>query len=104
MQWRQYSALSHASFDGYIGEIPAGAYFVLDRFPHEERPKIEKMYLAFLTRHIGRAALAMLCIVTELSCIFASGATRSTSASRKCGKRYLAYSRSRRFTTNGITR
>ncbi|MGA3072962.1 MAG: hypothetical protein ABSG56_04640 [Bryobacteraceae bacterium] len=70
MQWRQYSALSHASFDGYIGEIPAGAYFVLDRFPHEERPKIEEMYLAFLTRHIGRAALATLCIVTELQLYF----------------------------------
>jgi hypothetical protein len=70
MQWRQYSALSHASFDGYIGELPAGAYFVLDAMPHEERPKVEKMYLAFLTRHIGRAAMILLCLVTELQLYF----------------------------------
>jgi hypothetical protein len=53
LQWRQYSALLHGSFDGYIGEIPAGAYFVIDTLPHDERPKVETMYLAFLTRHIG---------------------------------------------------
>jgi len=70
MQWRQYSALAHANFDGYIGEIPAGAYFILDKFRHEERPKIEDMYPVFLTRHMGRAALAMLCIVTELQLFF----------------------------------
>ena len=70
MQWRQYSALSHASLDGYIGEIPARSYFVIDSFPHEHRPQIEKMYLAFLTRHIGRAAMVLLCIVTELQLYF----------------------------------
>ena len=66
MQWRQYSALSHAAYDGYIGEIPAGAYFMNDAFPPEHRADIEKMYMAFLTRHIGRAAMILLCIVTEL--------------------------------------
>jgi len=70
MQWRQYSALSHAGFDGYIGEIPAGPYFVIDNFPHDDRPKIEKMYPAFLTKHIGRAAMVLLCIVTELQLYF----------------------------------
>jgi hypothetical protein len=30
MQWRQYSALSHAGYEGYIGEITPGAYFVMD--------------------------------------------------------------------------
>jgi len=70
MQWRQYSALSHAAFEGYIGELPAGAYFILDSLPHEMRPGIEQMYLAFLTRHIGRAALILLCLVTELQIYF----------------------------------
>jgi hypothetical protein len=70
MQWRQYSALSHASFDGYIGEIPSGAYFVLDSLPLEERPSIEKIYVAVLTKHIGRAAMVLLCIVTELQLYF----------------------------------
>ena len=36
------SALSHASFDGYIGEIPAGAYSPRPLPPHEERPKIRR--------------------------------------------------------------
>lgn len=66
MQWRQYSALSHAAYDGYIGEIPAGAYFMEDRMPHEQRAELDKMYMAFLTRHIGRAAMILLCTVTEL--------------------------------------
>lgn len=70
MQWRQYSALSHASYDGYIGEIPAGGYFVLDSLPHDKRSVIEKSYLAFLTRHIGRAAMLLLCISTELQLYF----------------------------------
>jgi len=70
MQWRQYSALSHGAYEGYIGELPAGAYFILDSFPHEIRPGIEKMYLAFLTRHIGRAALILLCLITEIQMYF----------------------------------
>ena len=70
MQWRQYSALSHGTFEGYIGEIPAGDYFLIDALPHEERPKVEAMYLAFLTRHIGRAAMILLCLVTEIQAHF----------------------------------
>ena len=70
MQWRQYSALSHASFDGYIGELPAGAYLILDTLSHEQRPVVEEMYKAFLTRHIGRAAMILLCLVTELQLYF----------------------------------
>jgi len=70
MQWRQYSALSHGAYEGYVGELPAGAYFILDSLPHEIGPRVEQMYLAFLTRHIGRAALILLCLVTELQMYF----------------------------------
>jgi hypothetical protein len=70
LQWRQYSALSHAAFEGYIGEIPAGAYFIIDTLPHAERPKTETMYLAFLTKHIGRAAMILLCLITEVQVYF----------------------------------
>jgi hypothetical protein len=66
MQWRQYSALAHCAYEGYIGELPAGAFFILDALPHEMRPKVEQMYLAFLTRHLCRAALILLCLVTEI--------------------------------------
>jgi hypothetical protein len=70
MHWRQYSALAHASYDGYLGELPSGVYFVLDSLPHDRRPFIEKTYIAVLTKHIGRAAMALLCIVTELQLYF----------------------------------
>jgi hypothetical protein len=68
MQWRQYSALAHAGFDGYIGELPAAAYLIIDTLPHEQRPLVRGIYDAFLTRHIGRAA--MLLLVTELQLYF----------------------------------
>jgi hypothetical protein len=70
MQWRQYSALSHGAYEGYIGELPAGAYFILDSLPHEVRPGIEEMYLVFRTRHLGRAALILLCLITEIQIFF----------------------------------
>ena len=70
LQWRQYSAMSHGGYEGYIGELPAGAYFALDFIPHEHRPQIEAMYDAFLTRHIGRAATILLCLVTEIQAHF----------------------------------
>ncbi len=46
------------------------AYFVLDSLPHDKRPIIEKSYLAFLTKHIGRAAMLLLCIATEIQLCF----------------------------------
>jgi hypothetical protein len=70
-QWRQYSGFSHGAFEGMLfGEIPAGAYFTLDSFPHEERPMIEAKYIDFMTRHLGRAAVVLLCLVTELQAYF----------------------------------
>ena len=69
-EWRQYSAMSHAGCEGYIGELPAGGYFVQDTLPMEQREQLEHAYTMFLTRHIGRAALILLCIVTELQLYF----------------------------------
>jgi hypothetical protein len=69
-QWRQYSALSHASYEGYIGELPAAMFFITDVLPFERRPQIAKSYTMFLTRHIGRAALILLSLVTEIQLHF----------------------------------
>ena len=69
-QWRQYSAMSHGGFEGYIGELPVAAYYTTDCFPHEQRPMIESSYSAFLTRHVGRAAAVLLCIATEIQVYF----------------------------------
>lgn len=70
LQWRQYSALAHCGYEGYIGELTPGAYFVMDTMPHEARPKFDALYVDFLTRHIGRAAVVLLSISTELQAYF----------------------------------
>jgi hypothetical protein len=67
--WREYSALSHGDYEGFmgfLGPISAGTYYVSDLMPHDERPKIDASYDAFLTLHIGRAALVLLCMISEL--------------------------------------
>lgn len=66
LEWRQYSALAHAAFEAYIGQESLGAYFISDEMSHEYRPRIEENYPKFMTRHIARAALILLCTVTEI--------------------------------------
>jgi hypothetical protein len=69
MGWRQYSALSHGAYEGFIGfvgPIPVGAYYTRDFLPHAERPKIDASYDMYLSSHIARAATVMLCMITEL--------------------------------------
>jgi len=68
--WRQYSALAHGGLEAYIGDPPLGAYFIIDILPHEERPKIEAQYAEFISRHVGRAATVLLCLVTEIQAFF----------------------------------
>lgn len=71
LSWRQYSALVHCGYEGYIGELTPGAYLVSDMLPREMRPELDERYnLDFLTRHLGRAALVLLCISTELQAYF----------------------------------
>jgi len=69
MEWRQYSALSHGAYEGFIGfvgPIPVGAYYTRDFLPHAQRPKIDASYDMYLSGHIGRAATVLLCMITEL--------------------------------------
>ncbi len=69
MQWRQYSALSHAAFEayiGFIGPIPVGAYFGSDFLRHDLRPRIAASYDTLLSVHLGRTAIVLLCMITEL--------------------------------------
>ena len=69
LQWRQYSALSHGAFEGFmgfLGPLPVGAYYASDSFPHEYRPRIEASYDILVSAHLGRAATVLLCLITEL--------------------------------------
>lgn len=70
LQWRQYSALAHCGYEGYIGELTPGVYLVMDALPHDIRPKMDGHYVDFLTRHTGRAATVLLCISTEIQAHF----------------------------------
>jgi hypothetical protein len=45
-------------------------YFIIDVLPHDERPKIEAQYPEFISRHVGRAATVLLCLITEIQMRF----------------------------------
>jgi hypothetical protein len=69
LQWKQYSALSHAGYEGFAGLLdpaPIGSYYMTDFLPHALRPKVEETYELHVSSHLGRAALLLLSIVTEL--------------------------------------
>ncbi len=65
--WRQYSAIAHGGFEGLL---QVGMYFIADSMPHEDRPQIDAAYPRLLFAHIARAALMLLCIITELQAHF----------------------------------
>jgi len=65
--WREYSAIAHGGFEGLL---KVGMYFIADSMPHEDRPQIEESYPRLLSAHIARAALMLLCIITELQAHF----------------------------------
>jgi hypothetical protein len=65
--WREYSAMAHAGFDGLMH---VGIFYAADSMPHEERDKLEDGHLRIFSAHIARAALMLLCIITELQAHF----------------------------------
>jgi hypothetical protein len=69
LEWRQYSALSHGAYEGFIGplgNLPVGSYYMQDCLPHDYRPKVDASYGIFLSTHLGRAATVLLCMLTEV--------------------------------------
>jgi hypothetical protein len=66
-RWREYSAMAHGGFEGLLR---AGMFYIRDSAPHEDRPKIEDAHERVFSSHIGRAALVLLCIITELQAYF----------------------------------
>lgn len=69
LEWGQYSALSHAAceaFIGNLGSIPIGAYYMNDFLPHDERAKLDDNLDLFLSTHLGRSATVLLCLLTEI--------------------------------------
>jgi hypothetical protein len=66
-RWREYSAMAHGGFEGLMR---AGMFYIADSMPHEERPMIEDAHLRVFSANIARAALMLLCIITELQAHF----------------------------------
>jgi hypothetical protein len=65
--WRKYSAMAHATFEGlsYVG-----LGYMEDALPVDQRPKLQDAYRKMRSETIGRAAVVLLCIVTELQAHF----------------------------------
>ncbi len=61
--WREYSALSHVTFEGLKAIFP---FIGKDRIPREARDRIEDEGHRVLTMHIARASGILLCTLTEL--------------------------------------
>ncbi len=66
--WKEYSSLSHASFDGLVDLFP---FIATDSLPHDKRDMVkDDIVLRSLTMHYGRAAGILLCLLTEIQAFF----------------------------------
>lgn len=65
--WKEYSAISHASFDALVDLYP---FIATDRLPFEMRGYVQSAALRNITMHIGRAGGLLLCLLTELQHFF----------------------------------
>lgn len=65
--WKEYSSISHASYDGLVNIFPMIA---MDRLPHEKRPIVDEAVDRFITMHFGRAAGVLLCLLTQIQHYF----------------------------------
>ncbi len=61
--WREYSSLSHGAFEG-LSQL--GAFLNRDGHRQEDRPHLESLFPQIMGMHLGRAALLLLCLVTEI--------------------------------------
>jgi hypothetical protein len=66
--WRDYSSISHASYDGLVQLFPFIAH---DRIPHEMRtPELDNYRRRHFFMHFARAAVLLLCLLTEIQHYF----------------------------------
>jgi hypothetical protein len=65
--WREYSAMSHAGFEGLLDTTP---FFTRDAQSHEDRPKIDERYPSQMSLHMMRASIVLLCLITEVQAHF----------------------------------
>ena len=61
--WRNYSAISHAGFEGLLDIAP---YLTRDSQTHKIREKMDLGYPQLSSMHMGRVALLLLALITEV--------------------------------------
>ena len=61
--WREYSAIAHGGFEGLLD---TGIFFTRDAQSHDLRQKMDDEFPKMMSLHMARAALILLCIVTEM--------------------------------------
>lgn len=65
--WREYSAMAHGGFEGLLDTV---SVFTRDAVPRELHAKMDDVHLRLMSMHMARAAIIMLCIVTEVQAHF----------------------------------
>jgi hypothetical protein len=65
--WREYSAMAHGGFEGLLSAV---SFYTRDAIPHELRPKMDDIHLRLMSLHMFRAAIILLCVVTEVQAYF----------------------------------
>jgi hypothetical protein len=65
--WREYSGLSHATFQGILS---IATFLVPNDLLHEDRPKVDEMFEGALVIHLSRISAILLCILTEIQIYF----------------------------------
>jgi hypothetical protein len=61
--WKEYSSISHASFDGLVSLFP---FIARDKAPHEARRTVDEGADRLIAMHFARAAGILLCLLTEI--------------------------------------
>lgn len=65
--WSKYSAMAHGAFEGLL---EVAVYYTEDSLDPEFRKKLDEQYPDFMTMGLARAAVILLCMVTELQAHF----------------------------------
>jgi hypothetical protein len=98
--WREYSAISHGGFEGLLD---AAGFYTRDALPHEQRDGMDAIHHRLMSFHMARAALILLCIVTEIQAHFRFTDANIMLGSASFGMRCSLSSKRKSFTSSGMT-
>lgn len=59
--------MAHGGFEGLLESV---SFYTRDAIPRESWPAMDEIHLRLLSLHMARAAIILLCIITELQTYF----------------------------------